>query len=70
MDQGVYNALLVWKVDFDLAHGTGANDAQRIRGIGHVDMLIQAAMVTFGEESEAAEVRVSEDYAERLADMN
>lgn len=70
MGEGVYNALLAWKVDFDLAKGTTGTLRERERGVGHADLLIQAAMVTFGEESEAAELRVSEDYAERIADIN
>ncbi len=66
--QSVYKALMAWKVDFDLAYGTELRTPNmKARGTGHADMLIQAAMLAYGEESEQAEVRVAEDYAEMIA---
>lgn len=66
--QGVYKALMAWKVEFDLANGTEPKTPWSSgRGVGHADLLLQAAMIAFGEDQHAAELRVSEDWQEILA---
>ena len=64
--QAVYSALMAFVVERhrgSLAHN--AYDQAREHGQG--EMLLQAAMVAFGEDMDAAEMRIAEDYAERMA---
>ena len=66
--QMVYNALMAFVVEYHRAHIAEARDTYRqAREHGQGDMVIQAAMVAFGEDRDAAELRVSEDYQERMA---
>ena len=66
--QGVYRALLAWKVEFDLANGTEPKTPLASgRGVGHADLLLQAVMLAFDCDSHEAELRLSEDWQEIAA---
>lgn len=66
--QGVYRALLAWAVEHSASNvSEPKSDRRRWIEKGHGDMLVRAAMVAYGDDEDAANGRVGDDWADSMA---